>query len=281
MLARKRTAAGPSAERRATDRNRLIQSVAETLRALEVISEAGGSASLRAIVAATGRPKGTVHRMLATLVNTGYLARDPETADYRLTLKLWRVGATAVLQLDIVKIARPMLERLVTDTDETVHLSILDESDRNVYISKVESPRSIRVQTRLGQVGPAWCTATGRTILAFNPTIAERVLAGQLERRTARTVTDPRQIRVALREVATHGYAITRAENHPEMGGIAAPVRDYTGSVIAGLGIGIPIFRMDRDLIARCTPYVVRAAAELSFAIGFRPGGLPASTKAA
>jgi IclR family acetate operon transcriptional repressor len=57
------------------------------------------------------------------------------------------------------------------------------------------------------------------------------------------------------------------------MGGVAAPVRDHAGAVIAGLGIGVPVFRMDRELVARCIPHVVRAAAGISAELGFQPDG--------
>jgi IclR family KDG regulon transcriptional repressor len=269
-----RTPAGARtpARKRPSNRNHLIASVAATLEVLEAIGEAGAPLSLRAVVEATGKPKGTVHRMLVTLVNTGYLKQDRTTSRYRLTTKLWRLGAPAVESLDVVKIARPWLERLVSETNETVHLSVLDASGNIVYISKVESPRSIRVQTRIGQLSPSWCTATGRSILAFNPQVAERVLIAPLEARTRRTITEPKRIRAALREVAMKGFAVTQAENHPEMGGIAAPIRDHTSAVIAGCGIAIPVFRMSRDLVDRCIPHVVRTAAGISAELGYQQG---------
>ncbi len=256
---------------RAANRNHLIASAAATLEVLEVIGEAGGPTALTTIVELTGKPKGTVHRMLATLVNTGFVVQDPGSSRYSLTLKLWRLGAAAVGRLDVVKVARPWLERVVVATDETVHMSVLDVSGGIVYISKVESPRSIRVQTQIGQLSPAWCTATGRSILAFHPAAAERVLAGPLEPRTARTVTDPRRIRAALRETAAAGYSVTRAENHPEVGGIAAPVRNHAGTVIAAIGVGVPAFRMNRELVSRCVPHVLRAAGGISSELGYRP----------
>ncbi len=258
------------ARRQAADRNHLIASAAATLDVLEVIGAAGGPVSLTAVVEATGRPKGSVHRMLSTLVNTGFLVQERGNGRYSLTLKLWRLGAATVARLDIVKVARPWLERLVAATDESVHLSVLDVSGGIVYISKVESPRSIRVQTQIGQLSPAWCTATGRSILAFNPAVAERVLAGPLEPRTAKTVTDPKRIRAALKEIAVAGYAVTREENHPEMGGIAAPVRDHSGAVIAAVGAGVPAFRMNRELVSRCIPLIVQAAADISSELGYQ-----------
>jgi IclR family transcriptional regulator, KDG regulon repressor len=256
---------------RAPSRNRLIASAAATLDVLEVVGSAGGPVSLTAVVQATGRPKGTIHRMLATLVHTGFLVQDRDTSHYDLTLKLWRLGAATAARLDVVKVARPWFERLVQATDETVHMSVLDVSGGIVYISKVESPRSIRVQTQIGQLSPAWCTATGRSILAFNEELAERLLSGPLKPRTSKTVTDPKRLRAILREVVARGYVVTRAENHPEMGGIAAPVRDHAGAVIAGLGIAVPVFRMSRELVDRCIPHVVRAAAGISADLGYRP----------
>lgn len=257
-------------EGRVADRNHLIASAAATLEMLEMIGNAGGPVQLTAVAAATGRPKGTVHRMLSTLVNTGFLSQDRNTSQYSLTLKLWRLGAAVVSRLDVVSVSRPWLERLVAATDETVHLSILEGTGGLLYISKVESPRSIRVQTQIGQLSPAWCTATGRSILAFNPELAERALAGPLVARTAKTVTDPQRIRAALREIAAKGYAVTRAENHAEMGGIAAPIRDHAGAVSMACGIGVPAFRMNRELVENCIPHVVRAAAGISAALGYQ-----------
>ena len=257
--------------RAAPNRNRHIASVASTLEVLEFIGAARGPVTLSAVAQGTGKPKGSVHRMLSTLVNTGYLTQDAGRSRYALTLKLWRLGASAVGGLDLLKVARPHLEQLMAQTDETVHVSVLDESGNIVYVSKVESPRSIRVQTRIGQTSPAWCTATGRTLLASHPEVAERVLAGRLVPRTDRTITDPKAIRAALREVAAQGYAVTRAENHLEMGGVAAPVRDHTGAVVAGIGIGIPVFRMNRALVTRCIPSVVRSAAAISAELGCPP----------
>lgn len=250
-------------------RNQLIASAAATLEVLEVIADAGGPMPLTAIVQATGKPKGTIHRMLATLTNTGFLTKDLKTNHYGLTLKLWRLGTSVVGRLDVVQVSRPWLERLVAATDETVHVAVLDVSGGIVYVSKLESPRSIRVQTRIGQLTPAWCTATGRCILAFQPSVAERVLSGPLEPRTPKTITDPNRIRALLRDIAAKGYAVARAENHPEMGGVAVPIRDHTGAVVASIGVALPIFRMTRELVDRCVPHVVRAAADISAELGY------------
>jgi DNA-binding IclR family transcriptional regulator len=219
--------------------------------------------------------------MVSTLVNTGFAQQDGVSGRYSLTLKAWRIGASAIRRLDLVERARPILDRLVAATGETVHLAVLDPSGGVVYVAKVECPKSIGVQTRLGQMNPSWCTATGRSLLAFNAPIAERVLSRRLEKRTPKTITDPRAIRARLAEVRANGYAVTLAENHPEMGGIATPVRDHDGVVVAALGVAIPQYRMDAAAIERAIPSVLHAGSELSQALGHQRIGKGSSVRAA
>ncbi|GMQ76656.1 MAG: IclR family transcriptional regulator [Gammaproteobacteria bacterium] len=271
LRAAKQGAKGPG-------RNLLIGSVARTLKVMEQLAQVSGPMSIAALAQATGRPKSSLHRVLSTLVHTGFVEQDPETGKYGLTLKMWSLGVSAVADLDIVKIARPRLETLSAAADETVHLAVLEAGGGIIYLAKVESPRSIRVQTQLGARSSSWCTATGRAILAFLPQVREQVLSGALEKATPQTVTDPDRLRERLDQVATQGYAVTKAENHPEMGGIAAPIMDYTDTVVASCGVAIPIFRMHQALIDLCVPLVVRAAADISAELGYRSEA-PCDTK--
>ncbi len=250
-------------------RNQIIASAAGTLEMLEILGHGEGPMTLGELVTASGRPKGTVHRMVSTLVNTGFASYSRETASYELTLKAWRIGSAALREFDLVERARPTLDELRADTGETVHLSVLESSGQIVYVAKVVSSKSIIVQTRLGQTSPSWCTATGRAILAFNGAIADRVLTGPLERRTPKTITDPKAIRRVLVAVRQSGYAVTRAENHVDMGGVAAPIRDYTGEVIASLGIAMPAYRMTPDAVSAMVPAVCKAAEAVSRAMGY------------
>ncbi|HEY3585083.1 MAG TPA: IclR family transcriptional regulator C-terminal domain-containing protein, partial [Casimicrobiaceae bacterium] len=91
---------------------------------------------------------------------------------------------------------------------------------------------------------------------------------GPLARRTRKTITDLRTLRARIAEVRERGYAVTIAENHPEMGGVAAPVRDHSGAAVAACGVAIPEYRMNENVIARAIPCVLRAAAALSAELG-------------
>jgi DNA-binding IclR family transcriptional regulator len=245
-------------------------SILKTFEVLEVFGRKWKPLTLSELCKETGRPKSSLHRILATLVEAG-VVEQTEEGHYRLTLKLWRIGVLALTEIDVMQVARPHLERLSRAADETVHLAVLEEGGGVVYLAKVESPRSIRVQTQVGKVSPSWCTATGRAILSFTPDIRDEVLAQPKEKRAPATVTDPQELRAILEEVARAGYAITQGENHPEMGGIAAPIRNHSGKVVASCGIAIPIFRMDQKLIERTTPLVLDTAAQISEELGYMP----------
>lgn len=245
-------------------------SILKTFEVLEVFGRKWKPLTLSELCKETGRPKSSLHRILATLVEAGVVEQTGE-GHYRLTLKLWRIGVLALTEIDVMQVARPHLERLSRAADETVHLAVLEEGGGVVYLAKVESPRSIRVQTQVGKVSPSWCTATGRAILAFTPDIRDEVLAQPKEKRAPATVTDPQELRAILDDVAQTGYAITQGENHPEMGGIAAPIRNHSGKVVASCGIAIPIFRMDQKLIERTTPLVLDTAAKISEELGYMP----------
>ena len=138
----------------ALNRNQIIASAAGTLEMLEILSRGDGPVTLGELVTESGRPKGTVHRMVSTLVNTGFATYTRDTGLYGLTLKAWRIGSAALRDFDLVERARPILDQLRAQTGETVHLSVLESPGEIVYVAKVGSQKSIGVLTRLGQLQP-------------------------------------------------------------------------------------------------------------------------------
>jgi IclR family KDG regulon transcriptional repressor len=256
----------PAARRRPAG---VMGSVLKAFEVLEVFERKWRPLGVTELARETGQPKSSLHRVLSTLVHAGVLEQN-EQGLYRLTLKLWRIGSLALAEVDLVQVAFPFLEDLCRATDETIHLAVLEPGGGVVYLSKVESPRSIRVQTQVGRITPSWCTATGRVLLAHDPDLCSRVLAGPMARLTPDTETDSERLRRIIDKVADDGVAVTKGENNPEMGGIAAPIRDHTGNVVAALGMGVPAFRMDAALIERCSGQVVQAAAEISRALNYQ-----------
>lgn len=249
------------------DRNKLIGSVAAALQLIEILVKSGSPLTLAEIAQKAGRPKSSAHRMLASLINLGYVEHE-QSSRYCLTFKLVGMAAGLLSSIDIVKASRPHMQALVQATNENAYLAVPDKNGNSIYLARVETTRPVRVYSQLGIPNPASCTATGRAMLAFMPDLREKVLAGKLSCLVSTSVTDPARLRAILSEIERVGYAVTRAQGSPDTGGIAAPIRDYTRSVIASCGIAVPVHRMDANLERKCIPLVVRAARAISVELG-------------
>lgn len=252
------------------DRNRLISSAVGVFEVLETFSKNPGPLSFSQIVRYTGKPKGSIHRIVSTLSNLGLIRKQANGIEYQLTFKLWSLGTAVFAGMDLVKVAQPHIEALMNAADETAHLAVLDGPECVTYLWKSESQRSIRVQFWVGKRVPSWRSATGRSMLAFLPSVVEQLLLALKDGDTNEEDFDPQALRRTLQLVKNRGYAVTRGDNHPEMGGIAAPVRDHTGAIIAACGIAVPKFRMTQRLIRRCLPMVLRTARAISSDLGYQ-----------
>jgi DNA-binding IclR family transcriptional regulator len=140
-------------------REATIQSVDRAIEILECLASRGGCASLSELADDLGLCRSTVHGQLATLKRRGMVAQETN-ACYVLGIKLFELGTVAISRLDLRTCAGPVLERLVDQFQETVHLVIGDGLDV-IYIDKRESPRSVRIVSQVGARLPAYCTGFG------------------------------------------------------------------------------------------------------------------------
>ena len=120
--------------------------------------------------------KPTVHHIMATLLQGGWIARDPDTKKYRLGVRLWEKGWLAVNQLGVRDVARPFVEALVRECGETTRLGILDTADPRWvhYIDRAEGPHAVRADTGNVMRAPSYSVATGKALLAQNPESVKR-----------------------------------------------------------------------------------------------------------
>ncbi|MEX0732668.1 MAG: IclR family transcriptional regulator [Aquisalimonadaceae bacterium] len=250
------------------------KTLAKGLAVLEALVEGEGSQGVSQIARKLALSKSNTHRLLQTLSVLGYVASSD--GKYRLTPKLWVLGADLISRLDVRRIAMPELEKLAEETRETVHLSVLDR-DEVVYVEKIDSPQPVRAYTKIGGRAPAYCVATGKALLAFQPqTLIDRV-AEHLQAYTSRTITHAQALSRELAEVRALGHAVNRGEWRDELGGIGAPIFDSHGAVIAALGISGPTSRVNATAVARFAPLVRQAARNVSRQMGATLGssGLP------
>lgn len=257
---------------------RLIRSIQQAFAVLEALAERGNGRGVTELAHKTGLAKSSVHAILKTLATMGYVQQDELTNRYLLGLRLFQLANAVPIVLDVRSAAAPYLEQLVEKYQETVHLVVLDEGEA-LYIDKRESPRSIHVVSQVGRKLPCHCTGVGKALLAHLPQEqVDAIIRKGLPRFTARTITDPQRLYEELRLVRERGYAVDDEEIMDGLRCVAAPIRNYTGSVIAALSVSGPVSRMTLDRLPEIAQDVMSAADQTSRRLGWSPQQGPCLT---
>jgi IclR family KDG regulon transcriptional repressor len=256
--------------RTSEDRSGRLSSVTTSARLLKAFSEHQVEIGISDLARRLGVAKSTVHRLAVTLVAEGMLERNPDTGKYRLGIALFRLGSLVRQRMSVSSEARPLLRELREKVNETVHLAVLD-GDEIMYVYNLESTQAIRMRSDVGVRKPAYCTAEGQAILAFQPPdVIERITRAGLVARTPQTITDPQALRKALELVRQRGCAIEDEESEVGMRCIAAPIRNDAGEVVAAMGVGGPVSRLSKKALASFVPHVIETAAAISARLGHR-----------
>ncbi|GCB53111.1 IclR family transcriptional regulator [Streptomyces sp. NL15-2K] len=191
--------------------------------------------------------KSTVLRLIAPLREVRLVDQDPESGRYRLGPQNALLGQAYLERRDTRQITSPTLHQLAEDSGETVHLVTFDPPEI-VYIDKVESPRAVRMHSRIGSRQPAYCTATGKVFLAHSEDdVVDKVIAAGMPARTSATITTPERLREELALIRRRGYAVDDVENEQDIRCVAAPVHDHGGNVTIAVSISGPATRVTRD----------------------------------
>ncbi|MGA7488619.1 MAG: IclR family transcriptional regulator [Xanthobacteraceae bacterium] len=265
-MARKKAAGKAEAQ----GRRRRLSSVATAIRLLNAFSEDEVEIGISALARRLALAKSTVHRLAVTLVAEGLLEQDRDSGKYRLGIALFRLGALVRRRMNVSNEARPHLYDLREQINESVHLAILDGSEI-MYVYNLEGTHAIRMRSDIGVRKPAYCTAEGQAMLAFQPAdVVERVLAAGLPPRTPKTITSAEKFIKALGATRQRGCAIEDEESELGMVCIAAPIRDDGGGVVAAVGVAGPVTRLSKKSIAACVPHVIATAAAVSKRLGYR-----------
>ncbi len=185
-------------------------------------------------------PRSTTHRLVSTLVDFDVLQYDPSSGKYSLGLRAFGLGALANNSFPVKKIAAPYLTELHARLNKTVALATLRD-DQVVYVDKREDWRNPIRSTELGRRRPPHFGMFGQLLMAFLPDHeVDRILAkAPLTAYTKNSITDARSFKQRLRTIREQGYAIDNGGVFDGVSGIAAPVRDPSGEVVAGVGVSL------------------------------------------
>lgn len=228
------------------------QSIQRIFGLIEALASHPGGTSLQQLCAATGLAKSTAHRMLASLVEMGYVVQDSFTTRYRLTLKLFELGSAVVNDMDILTVARPHLDRLSRQTGEAVHLVLRDGADI-VYLYKAEALGVRRMSSQVGLRSPMYCTGVGKAILATLPAAEIQSVwdSSAIHRITEHTIVDYSQLCEQLRAVRQKGFAIDDEENELGIRCVAVALPGPSGKAEAAFSLSSLVPHMSEERITQ------------------------------
>ena len=237
-----------------------VQSIARAFDLLEAMADAGGIVGLSELAAQSGLPLPTIHRLVRTLVDLGYVRQEP-SREYALGPRLVRLGDGAGRLLGTW--ATPHLVTLVDAIGESANLAMLD-GDQVVYAAQAPGRHSMRMFTEVGRRAGVHCTAVGKAMLAHRTErdVRDILRTSGLTRYTDSTITVETTFLQELSDIARNGYAIDEGEQ--EVGVRCVAVALPGTPVTAAISLSGPSTRMTDDLIATAVPLLTDTAAALA-----------------
>ena len=214
---------------------------------LKTVTAETDGLSFSEIVASTKVPKATAHRLLKELVDLQALAQNPATRRYQGGLLLASLGAAVTADYDLRRVARPHLQALHDEVGQVTTLGIRND-DVGTYIDKIEARDfGLRLHSEVGKSFPLHCTAMGKVMLSHaDKETTRRLTSRKLESYTENTITDGRNLRRELKQIAEDGYAIDREEITRGLICIAAPVFGIENTIAGAMSCTFPSYIFDK-----------------------------------
>ncbi len=249
-----------------------IRAVVRAAQLLEILRTSDGGASMQELVDHSGLAKPSIFRMIRTLEQIGLVERIPGQERYRLGVRCLEFGQAYLEQIDLRREALPVMKRLLVEFNETVHLGVLDDRLRVVYLEKLDSAHAVGIMmSRVGRTAPSYCTGLGKALLSAHDGDPVTLLAerGELQRFTPNTLCDPEELRIDLARIRERGYSLDLEEHEPGVRCVATIVPGPDGRAAAAISIAGPAQRMPKELLERdLAKAAISAAREIGRRIG-------------
>jgi len=227
------------------DQRNGVQVLARAATILRLLAaDSSGGLTFSELVARSGLPRTTVHRIRGALEHEDFISTDAATGRLHLGPGIMRL---AMAKRDLPTVVRPYLEHLSRELNETVDLGVLDGM-HVLFIAQHPAPqRSLMVVSRVGARFPAWCTANGKALLAQLPADdVKRRLPKRLETPGKHTLVARKDLFAELEEVRSTGLAFDCEEHHVGICGVGVAVRDIDGG-LASISVPMPAARFHED----------------------------------
>lgn len=241
-------------------------SAAKVLQIMEAMAGEVSPLRVKDIAEKLAMPTATILRFLKTLIEEGYVSKDPESSRYFLTYKILKVGEQVRANTNLREVIRPYLVELTSKVGESGCLAI-EVEQMAVYIDAVEGPdRMLRTLQRIGRSAPLHSTGVGKNLLLnySRNDIRSLVEKKGLPQLTPNTITNFDKLLVLLQQVKQEGVAYDNEECEIGVKCIAAPIYNFERKVIASISISAPTARLQGNYEERIINHLRNTAAEIS-----------------
>lgn len=243
--------------------------ITRALNILELLAENSEGLGVLDIAEALAIPKSGAHRLLAELVDNGFVRQDSSRGRYALSSRLFSLGCRQLASLGVTDFAQPVLDRLAAKTGSLVRLAVRD-GGQLVYALKAQGARGgLRYDPDMGQICPLFCTATGHAFLSCFPDneALDRVARQGLNMLSGYGPNAPRSpeaLLARIRRARKDGYAVVVEASTPGASAAASPVRHpASGTPIGVVSIAGPAVQFDEQNLRAHAASLVEAAGEL------------------
>ena len=248
-----------------------VQSIERALDIIEAVAANKNSSVLTEIAEKVGLHKSTAYRIISTLLKRGYLKKNAD-GTYKIGLKLIEAVSYYIDSLELQTEVRPYIAQITAKFGLTSHLGIL-ESDKVVYIEKMDIFSNIKLYSQIGLRMHAYCSSLGKCLLANFSNTQLRSIMGKTEftRFTPNTITTIEALQKEIDSVRQRGWAIDDEEFEIGHRCIGAPVYDYRGDIIAAISASGSTTILTNERIPEIVEYLKQTAAEISQNMGYVP----------
>lgn len=250
-----------------------VRLVDRVLDVMETLARYPNGVTIATLTAETGIHKSTIYRLLTTLVNRGYVIKDQEGSTYRMTLRTYRIGSSAVPSFDLLDLSKNALRELCQVSREAVHLAIPDGATIVYLFKEVSSENVLRISSRTGSYNYMYYTGLGKALMACMSSEEVKTIweNSEIQKFTPNTITDFHTLLKELEETRKRGYAVDNEEHEMGIGCIADVVRDADNRAIAAISISTLTVRMDENFLIRTIPLLHKTAQTISAMLGYVP----------
>lgn len=247
-----------------------LQSIERLFTVMEVLS-ARGETGLTQLARETDLTKSTAHRFLKSLISMGYAVQNQENGKYSLTLKILKLAGGVLDRLSVPSVARPCMEALGAQIEETVHL-VCREGTGIIYVDKIEAGTgSIRMVSSIGKKMPLYCTGVGKAILATLPQREREAIwkESRIEKYTDKTIVTFPGLEAQIHSIQEKGFAIDDEENEIGVRCVAAALRGRSGRAEYAVSVSAPVTRMPYSRIDEVAGALLDVCGEIEHSIRY------------